>query len=61
MIERSYKRSFNESHFRQFLTIVPGFYVHKWEMINGKLALMIEIPADAGSQITNESLTLSQR
>lgn len=47
MIEGSLNRSFNENHFRQFLTIVPGFYVHKWEMVKGRLMLLIELPADA--------------
>ena len=47
MIKSSLGRNFNENNFRQFITIVPGFFIHKWEMIKGRLMLMIELPADA--------------
>jgi len=46
LIEGSFNRSFKESHFRQFLSLVPGLYLHKWEMIKGRLMLLIEIPED---------------
>ena len=56
MIRQSMAKSFNENHFRQFLTIVPGFYLHKWEMVKGRLSLMVELPSDAIRQMHDESL-----
>jgi len=58
MIESSLNRTFNEGHLRQFLTIVPGFYLHKWEMVRGRLILLIELPADAAHQMEDERLAL---
>ena len=54
MIEGSYNRSFKESHFRQFLTVVPSFFLHKWEMKKGRLTLLIEIPANVCEQMVND-------
>ena len=56
MIERSYARSFNESHFQQFLTVAPGFFLHKWEMCKGRLLLLIELPAECLQQMHDERL-----
>ena len=61
MIRNSLNRSFNENYFRQFLTIVPGFYLHKWEMVKGRLSLMIELPSDALLQVDNEHLALNPK
>ena len=61
MIEGSYNRNFKESHFRQFLTIVPGFFLHRWEMRKGRLALLIELPADAAMQMENEILAMQEK
>ena len=61
MIKGSLGRNFNENYFRQFMTIVPGFYLHKWEMIKGRLSLMVELPADAISQVENESLAMTPK
>ena len=61
MIESSYNRNFKESHFRQFLTIVPGFYLHKWEMRKGRLQLMVDIPADLNEQMENPKISLLPR
>ena len=60
-IEASFKRTFKEKYFRQFLTIVPGFYLHKWEMMKGRLTLLIEIPSDANEQMQNERLALQTK
>lgn len=49
MIEGSLNRSFNEGYFKMILTIVPGFYLHQWSMVKGRLMLLIEIPADAAN------------
>ena len=60
-IESTFHRDFKESHFRQILTIVPGFYLHKWEMIKGRLTLIVELPADCQEQMTNSHLALEQK
>ena len=44
MIERSTGNSFRESHFRQFLTIVPDFFIHKWQVKKNGMELLIEVP-----------------
>ena len=56
MIDKSFKRSFEEKHFQQFQTIVPGFFIHKWEVRKSHIKLMIEIPADATAQVDNHNL-----
>ena len=61
MIESSYNRNFKESHFRQFLSVVPGFYIHKWEMIKGRLMLLIELPEDMHEQMDDENLALTPK
>jgi hypothetical protein len=60
-IESTIHKDFKESHFSQFLTIVPGFYLHKWEMIKGRLTLMIEMPADICEQMADPKLATQQR
>ena len=61
MIKNSLNRNFNENYFRQFLTIVPGFYLHKWEMVKGRLSLMIELPSDALRQVDDEQLAMTPK
>ena len=53
MIKSSFHRTFTETHFQQFLTVVPGFYLHKWEMRKGRLNLLVEFPADIASHVNN--------
>lgn len=43
------------------MTIVPGFYLHKWEMKQGRLTLMIEVPKDVTDQIRDSSISLHPR
>ena len=61
MIEESYKRNFKESHFQQFLTIAPGFFIHKWEMRRGRLQMCVEFPADMLDQVNNEKLAKEKK
>jgi len=44
MIEHSIFRNFKLSHFQQILTVCPNFFIHKWELRQGKAELLIEIP-----------------
>ena len=53
MIQSSTGRDFKEKHFRQFLTIVPEFYTHKWQMRKGKMELLIEVPENIEEIIAN--------
>jgi hypothetical protein len=46
MIEHSLARNFKLSHFQQILTVCPNFFIHKWELRQGKAELLIEIPAN---------------
>ena len=44
MIEKSTGKQFRESHFCQIMTLVPDFFIHKWQMRKGKMELIIEVP-----------------
>jgi len=61
MIQDSFKRTFKESHFQQFLTTAPGLFLHKWEMRKGRLQLLIEIPSDAAEHPDNEHLAQEKK
>jgi len=43
-IEASMRRQFNEDRFRQILSVVPDFYLHRWEFKQGKPVLLVDIP-----------------
>ena len=43
-IEASMGRQFNEDRFRQILSVVPDFYLHRWEFKQGKPVLLVDIP-----------------
>ena len=60
-IESTVHKDFKESHFRQLLTIVPGFYLHKWEMLKGRLTLLVELPADISEQMVDSTLATQTR
>jgi len=61
MIAKGLGRNFRESHFQQFLTVTPGFFLHKWEMRKGRLLLLIDMPADAAQQMENEKLVFERK
>jgi len=54
MIERSFHKSFRESHFRQILTVCSYFYIHRWEIKGGKIELLIDIPAKIKDLLDDE-------
>ena len=61
MIAKSYGRNFREAHFQQFLTVAPGFFLHKWEMRKGRLILLIDMPSDAVDQMEDERLVRQRK
>ena len=44
MIAGSVGKALRESHFRQILSVVPNFFLHKWQVRKGVLELMVEVP-----------------
>ena len=43
-VESSYGKKFTEERFRQMLSVVPDFYLHKWEFKQGRPVLLVDIP-----------------
>ena len=56
MIAQSLGKTFKEKHFRRILNLVPGFYIHKWQMKKGKMELMIDIPQNVNELLEDENL-----
>jgi hypothetical protein len=54
MIEHSLYRNFKLSHFQQILTVCSNFFIHKWELRQGKAELLLEIPTNARKIADNE-------
>ena len=43
-IEQSMGRQFNEDRFRELLAVAPDFYLHRWDVKQGKSTLLVHIP-----------------
>ena len=54
MIEHTIFRNFKLSHFQQILTVCPNFFIHKWELRQGKAELLIEIPLNVKKILEDE-------
>jgi hypothetical protein len=58
-VEQSTNRDFLLKHFQQILTLVPHFFMHKWEMQKSEPELLIEVPENIKEILTNPSLPMS--
>ena len=54
MIENSLQRNFKESHFRQIMTVIPDFFIYKWDKYKGEIELFIEIPNYIEKKLNSE-------
>ena len=44
MVEASFGRQFSEDRFKQILSLVPDFYLHRWDFRQGRPVLLVDIP-----------------
>lgn len=59
LVQNSTGRDFTLKHFQQILSLVPNFFMHKWEMQKLEPELLIEVPANIKDILTNPSISMS--